>query len=179
MASYTNAEQIFIDVLTRVPGEDEWVEIRSVLQVMGRAGFAVEDPSNAAHVALFAWGWARSTGRADALAAIRAAVAESAVRAPAVDLAPVRADLEVLRKTLEKPENQKEPVSVKVDLSVLRGALRDSFSMAWLIAAGALLALAFWGGTSWEEYRLAPAFAAQQQTIDRLTVSQHHDSRQR
>lgn len=121
---------------------------------------------------------ARSTGRADALAAVRAAVLESAVKAPAVDLSPVRAELEALRKALEKPADQKEPVSVKVDLSALRGALRDSLSMAWLVAAGALLAVAFWGGTLWEQYRLAPAFAAQQQTIDRLTASQHHDAPQ-
>ena len=103
-------------------------------------------------------------------------MAESATKTPARDLAPLRADLETLRKALEKPQNREEPVSVKVDLGVLRGALRDSFSMAWLIAAGALLALAFWGGTSWEAYRLAPAFTAQRQVIDRLTASQHHDS---
>ncbi len=175
--AYSHSEQIFLDVLGRLPGEDEWVEIRSLLQVMAKTGFAVDDPSNAAHVALFAWGWARSTGRADALAAIRAAVAESATKTPALDLAPLRAELEALRKTLDDPQNRQEPVSVKVDLGVLRDALRDSFSMAWLIAAGALLALAFWGGTRWEEVRLAPAFTAQQQVIDRLTAAQHHDSR--
>lgn len=175
--AYSHSEQIFLDILGRLPGEDEWIEIRSLLQVMGKTGFAVDDPSNAAHVALFAWGWARSTGRADALAAIRAAMAESAAKAPAVDLAPLRAELEALRKTLDDPRSRQEPVSVKVDLGVLRGALRDSFSMAWLIAAGALLALAFWGGTSWEAYRLAPAFTAQRQVIDRLTASLHHDSR--
>ena len=174
--AYSHSEQIFLDILGRLPGEDEWVEIRSLLQVMEKTGFAVDDPSNAAHVALFAWGWARSTGRADALAAIRAAVAETATTAPALDLAPVRAELEALRKTLDEPQNRQEPVSVKVDLGVLRGALRDSFSTIWLIAAGALLALAFWGGTSWEEYRLAPAFTAQRQVIDRLTASHHHDS---
>ncbi len=171
---YSHSERIFIDILGRLPGEDEWVEIRSLLQVMGKTGFVVEDPSNAAHVALFAWGWARSTGRADALAAIRAAVAENAAKAPALDLAPLRAELEALRKTLA--QDRQEPVSVKVDLGVLRGALRESFRMAWLATAGALLALAFWGGTSWEAYRLAPAFTAQQQVIDRLTAAQHHDS---
>ena len=175
--AYSHSEQIFLDVLGRLPGEDEWVEIRSLLQVMAKTGFAVDDPSNAAHVALFAWGWARSTGRADALAAIRAAVTENATKTPALDLAPLRAELEALRKTLDDPQNRQGPVSVKVDLGVLRGALRDSFSMAWLAAAGALLALAFWGGTSWEEVRLAPAFAAQRQVIDRLTAAQHHDSR--
>ena len=165
---YSHSERIFIDILGRLPSEDEWLEIRSLLQVMEKTGFAPEDPSNAAHVALFAWGWAHSTRRADALAAIRAAVAETATKTPALDLAPLRAELEA---------NRQEPVSVKLDLSVLRGALRDSFRMAWLIAAGALLALAFWGGTSWEAYRLAPAFTAQQQVIDRLTAAQHHDSR--
>ena len=173
--AYSHSEQIFLDILGRLPGEDEWVEIRSLLQVMAKTGFAVDDPSNAAHVALFAWGWARSTGRADALAAIRAAVKENTTRTPALDLTPLRADLEALRKTLAKP--REEPVSVKVDLGVLRGALRDSFRMIWLIAAGALLALAFWGGTRWEAFRLAPAFTAQQQIIDRLTASRHHDSR--
>lgn len=69
--AYSNSQQIFIDVLGRLPTEDEQKEIRSLLGILQRAGFQVDDPSNAAHVTLFAWGWARSTSRSDVLALLR------------------------------------------------------------------------------------------------------------
>lgn len=35
-----------------------------------RDGFVVDEPSNAAHVAMLAWGWVRETGRNDVMAAL-------------------------------------------------------------------------------------------------------------
>lgn len=69
--AYSNSEQIFIDVLGRTPTEPEWKEIHALLGTATRAGFEIDDASNAAHVALLAWGWARGVGRADVLALLR------------------------------------------------------------------------------------------------------------
>lgn len=69
--AYSNSEQIFIDVLGRSPTEPEWKEIHALLGTATRAGFAIDDESNAMHVALLAWGWARGMGRADVLALLR------------------------------------------------------------------------------------------------------------
>lgn len=69
--AYSNSEQIFIDVLGRSPTEPEWKEIHALLGTATRAGFAIDDESNAMHVALLAWGWARGIGRADVLALLR------------------------------------------------------------------------------------------------------------
>lgn len=170
MAWYTNSEQVFINILARLPTDEEWVEIRALLKIMAKAEFAVDHPSNAPQVELFAWWWARSTGRAESLAAIKAAVLEIAAKAHTVDLAPVLDNLKSLRATLEKPANEKAPVRVKIDMSDVRGALSDSFSLAWFLVAGAMLGLAFWAGTSFEQYELAPAFTAQQKKIDQLTA---------
>jgi hypothetical protein len=68
---YSNSEQIFIDVLGRVPTEDQWKEIHALLGTATRAGFAIDDASNAMHVTMLAWGWAHGTGRADVLALLR------------------------------------------------------------------------------------------------------------
>ena len=69
--AYSNSEQIFIDVLGRSPTEPEWKEIHALLGTATRAGFAIDDESNAMHVALLAWGWARGIGRTDVLALLR------------------------------------------------------------------------------------------------------------
>ncbi len=69
--AYSNSEQIFIDVLGRSPTEPEWKEIHALLCTATRAGFAIDDESNAMHVALLAWGWARGIGRTDVLALLR------------------------------------------------------------------------------------------------------------
>ena len=69
--AYSNSEQIFIDVFGRAPTEPEWKEIHALLGTATRAGFAIDDESNAMHVALLAWGWARGIGRADVLALLR------------------------------------------------------------------------------------------------------------
>ena len=54
--AYSNSEQIFIDAVGALPTEDQWKDIRSLLGILSKAGFEVDDPSNAPHVTLFAWG---------------------------------------------------------------------------------------------------------------------------
>ena len=98
--AYRNSEQIFIDVLGRSPTEAEWKEIHALLGTATRAGFAIDDESNAMHVALLAWGWARGIGRADVLALLRGSLLY-------VDtaLGEVRKDLSEAVKSLQESVN--------------------------------------------------------------------------
>ena len=98
--AYSNSEQIFIDVLGRSPTEPEWKEIHALLGTATRAGFAIDDESNAMHVALLAWGWARGIGRADVLALLRGSLLD-------VDtaLGEVRKDLSEAVKSLQESVN--------------------------------------------------------------------------
>ena len=98
--AYSNSEQIFIDVLGRSPTEAEWTEIHALLGTATRAGFAIDDESNAMHVALLAWGWARGIGRADVLALLRGSLLD-------VDtaLGEVRKDLSEAVKSLQESVN--------------------------------------------------------------------------
>lgn len=164
--AYSNSEQIFIDAMGGLPTEDQWKDIRSLLGILSKAGFEVDDPSNAPHVTLFAWGWARSTGRADVLAAVKAAVLESAngqvTSTQPADLGPVLDALTTLRA-----------VPVRIDLGVLREALRESITTIWLLAAGLLLAFSFWAGMLWGQHEMRPVLAAKQQTIDQLSARWH------
>lgn len=167
--AYSNSEQIFIDAMGALPTADQWKDIRSLLGILSKAGFEVDDPSNAPHVTLFAWGWARSTGRADVLAAVKAAVLESAgSQAPSTlpaDFGPVLEALTALRAAHAAP--------VRIDLGVLRDALRESINTIWLLAGGLLLAFAFWAGILWGQHEMLPLLAAKQQTIDRLSARWH------
>ena len=164
--AYSNSEQIFIDAMGGLPTEDQWKDIRSLLGILSKAGFEVDDPSNAPHVTLFAWGWARSTGRADVLAAIKAAVLESAggqaPRALPADLGPVLDALTALRTA-----------PVRIDLGVLREALSESITTISLLTGGLLLAFAFWAGMLWGQHEMRPVLAAKQQTIDQLSARWH------
>ena len=98
--AYSNSEQIFIDVLGRSPTEPEWKEIHALLGTATRAGFAIDDESNAMHVASLAWGWARGIGRADVLALLRGSLLD-------VDtaLGEVRKDLSEAVKSLQESVN--------------------------------------------------------------------------
>ncbi len=98
--AYSNSEQIFIDVLGRSPTEAEWKEIHALLGTATRAGFAIDDESNAMHVALLAWVWARGIGRADVLALLRGSLLD-------VDtaLGEVRKDLSEAVKSLQESVN--------------------------------------------------------------------------
>jgi hypothetical protein len=69
---------MFIDCLGREPTADELKDIRLNVWMLERAGFAVEDPSNAPHIAPWAWIWARLPRREDAQAALAAAGREIA-----------------------------------------------------------------------------------------------------
>jgi len=174
--AYSNSEQVFMDVLGRLPAEDEWKEIRSLLGILQRAGFEVDDPTNAPHVTLFAWGWARSTPRADVLAAVKAAVLESGkTGAEPVDLAPALLELRLLRDAAARP------VTAKVDDGVVREAvseavsraLREPISLASMVILGLFIAGAFFAGSWWGQHQMEPTVQMQQQMIQKLTAPDH------
>ncbi|CQR45075.1 MAG: hypothetical protein B7Z83_05635 [Thiomonas sp. 20-64-5] len=170
--AYSNSEQVFMDVLGRLPAEEEWKEIRSLLGILQRAGFSVDDPSNAPHVTLFAWGWARSTPRADVLAAVKAAVMElGTAGTPSTDLTPVLSAVQDLQIAAART------VTVKVDEGVVSEAvaraLREPISLASMAILGVVIAVAFFVGTWWGNRQLAPTVQMQQQMIQKLTAPDH------
>ena len=68
-----HAEQIFVDALGREPTADELRDIQLMVWMLTRAGFAVEDPSNAPFIVPWAWIWARLPQPADSHAVLTAA----------------------------------------------------------------------------------------------------------
>jgi len=168
--AYSNSEQVFMDVLGYIPSEAERKEIKSLLGTLQRAGFAVDDPTNAPHVTLFAWGWARSTPRADVLAAVRAAVMESGkAEVPPVDLAPVLQELRALRDAAARP------VSVKVDDAAVKNAvaqaLREPISLTSMAILGVVIAGSLFVGSWWGKHQLDATVQLQQQMIQKLTAT--------
>ena len=169
--SYTNSEQIFMDVLGgRSPSPSEQKQIDQLLAILTRAGFVVDDPSNAAHVTLLAWGWARETGRGDVLAALHShnrAIEEklggfqqaveqrmdalfldlknSPQPAPSLDAHSVAA---AIASAMPQPVT-----SIKIDTSILKDAILESVSKLWLIMAGVGLVACFWAGMEWKQHQ--------------------------
>lgn len=183
-----NAEQIFVDALGREPTADEVRDIRLMVWMLTRAGFAVEDPSNAPFIVPWAWIWARLPQPADSHAVLTAAGQAIAahgqqgiekIEAIARDL-PAKIDHRAIAAGIA----QFMPPFVvhnRIDASVFRAALRESLSLIWVSLAAACIGLA--GYTGWhyselhERAALAPLMAQQaaelhrlQQLIDRLTT---------
>jgi hypothetical protein len=182
-----NAEQIFVDALGREPTPDELRDIQLMVWMLTRAGFAVEDPSNAPFIVPWAWIWARLPRPADSHAALTAAGQSIAahsqqgiekIEAIARDL-PAKIDHRAIAAGIA----QSMPPFVvhnRIDAGVLRAALRDSLSLIWVCLAAACIGLA--GYTGWhysalhERVDQAPLMAQQtaelhrlQQLVDRLT----------
>ncbi len=160
-----------MDVLGRLPAEHEWKEISALLGTLQRAGFAVDDPTNAPHVTLFAWGWARSTPRADVLAAVKAAVLEAGtvkIDMPAMNLEPVLIALRGLQDAAARP------VAVKVDDATVKDAvsqsLREPLSLASMAVLGIVIAGALFIGSWWGKRQLEPTVQMQQMMIQKLTT---------
>jgi hypothetical protein len=184
-----NGEQMFIDALGREPTADEQQDIRLNLWMLTRAGFAVEDPSNAPLIAPWAWIWARLPRPADARAALIAASQEiternqkgiETIEAVAKEL-PAKID----HRAIAMGVAQAMPpfvVQNRIDGSVFTTALRDSLSLIWIWLAAVCVGMA--GFIGWhcsalhERTALASMMAQQadqlrrqQQVIDRLTAT--------
>ena len=146
---------MFRGMLGREPTEEELQDIRLNLRMLERAGFAVDDPSNAPFIAPWAWMWARLPREE-----------------------PPKVDQEALAAAMVKAM---PPFIVqnRIDASVFKAALRDSFSFFWIGLAAACVVLAgFLGwhvGTSERTTFLATIarqteqLERQQRVIDQLT----------
>lgn len=144
-----NAEQIFIDALGREPTADELQDIRLNLWMLTRAGFAVEDPSNAPLITPWAWMWARlprPTETRAALAAVSHEIAERSqkgietLEAIARDI-PAKFDHGALATAIAE---RMPPLIVRnrIDASVFTAALRESFTLIWVSLAAFCIGLA-------------------------------------
>ena len=144
-----NAEQIFIDALGREPTADELQDIRLNLWMLTRAGFAVEDPSNAPLITPWAWMWARLPRPSDtraALAAVSEEIAErsqrgiEALEASVRDI-PAKFDYGALATAISE---RMPPLIVRnrIDASAFTAALRESFTLLWILLAAFCIGLA-------------------------------------
>jgi len=179
---------MFIDALARAPTADELHEIRNNLRMLERAGFAVEDPSNAPLIAPWAWLWARlpRPGGA-ALPTASREIAEpnqkgiAGIQALAREL-PAKIDTPALAAAIAKAM---PPLVVqnRIDASVFKTALRDSFSLIWVALAAACVGVAGflgWHFSALHEHAVllpriaqqAAEIARQQQVIDKLATAQ-------
>lgn len=144
-----NAEQIFIDALGREPTADELQDIRLNLWMLTRAGFAVEDPSNAPLIMPWAWMWARlprPTEIRAALAAVSQEIAECSQKGIEALEASVR---DISGKfdhgALATAITERMPALVvrnRIDASVFTTALRESFTLIWVSLAAFCISLA-------------------------------------
>lgn len=183
----TTGEQVFIDALGREPTSDELQEIRLSLWMLTRAGFAVDDASNAPLIAPWAWIWARLPRPMQVHAALDAARREIAALhsegigtiEAAVKEIPAKLDHGALAGGIVE---RMRPLVVhnRIDGSLFRTALRESFSLLWVWLAAVCVGAA--GIAGWHlgmlhvQAVLAPQIAQQgqalhreQQLLDRLT----------
>lgn len=186
--AYSNSEQIFMDGAGHLPSKEEWEEIHTLLGIMQKAGFAVDDPTNAPHVTQFAWNWAHSTKRSDVTAAVKAAALESGkagaqaveavlaavrslqeVKPQPADLAPVLQELRALKDAAARP------VAVKVDDGMVKDAvtlaLREPISLVSMAVLGVVIAVSLFVGSWLGKRQLEPTVQLQQQMIQKLTAS--------
>lgn len=144
-----NAEQIFIDALAREPTADELQDIRLNLWMLTRAGFAVEDPSNAPLITPWAWMWARLPRPNETRAALVAVSEEIAERSQkGIEMLeaiargiPAKFDYGALATAIAE---RIPPLVVRnrIDASVFTSALRESFTLLWILLAAFCIGLA-------------------------------------
>ena len=198
MMAYSNSEQIFMDVLGgRSPSPSEQKQIDVLLAILQRAGFVVDDPSNAAHVTLLAWGWARETGRGDVLTVLhnnnqtidaRIAMVHQAIEKQLRELKDrPQPTVSLDTKSIATAIIQSMPpptAKISIDTSILKDAVMESISKLWLVMAGIGLVVCFWGGFEWAQHQMHPVLeqmhlqisqmqAQNQQLINRLS-DRHH-----
>ncbi len=195
--AYTNTEQIFMDVLGgRSPSPSEQKQIDALLAILMRAGFVVDEPSNAAHVTMLAWGWARETGRNDVLTALHGNRQDMDAKITAIHQGIERqlGVIDMVRELKDRPQPSPSvdtdsiaaalikampppTASIKVDTSLLKNAVMESVSKLWLLIAGVGLVVFFWAGMEWDQHQLAPVIEQlhlqNQQLINKLATGHH------
>ena len=173
-----NAEQIFLDALGREPTADELQDIRLNLWMLTRAGFAVDDPSNAPLIAPWAWMWARLPRPSQAQAAPSApspAVTEHSqtgvdtIEAIAQEI-PAKLDPSALAAAVAE---RMPPLIVqhRIDSNVLTRTLRESFTLIWVWLAAFAIGLA--GGLGWHYGTLHERVALAPRIVQQTAPSEH------
>jgi hypothetical protein len=173
--AYTNVEQIFMDILGgRLPSPAEQREIDSLLGIVQRAGFVINDPSNAAHITMLAWSWARETGRSDVLAALHNNRQDIDAKITAIHqgIQQQREIIDMVREMKDCQPPSTAPFdtesvaaelakslrqSIKPDSTILKTAILESISKLWLIIIGISLVLSFWLGMELAQYQQIPS----------------------
>lgn len=150
-----SAEQIFIDALGREPTTDELQDIRLNLWMLTRAGFAVDDPSNAPLIAPWAWIWARLPRPAEAhaqRAALGVEVPERSQKEAATsEGTPQEISAKIDHAALAVAIAERMPALIvrhRIDGSTFTSALRDSFTLIWVWLAAFGIGLA--GVLGWQ-----------------------------
>ena len=176
-----NAEQIFIDALAREPTADELQNIRLNLWMLTRAGFAVDDPSNAPFIAPWAWMWARLPRPSEPRTAPATPSAEVAERIQKGTEAIEAILREILAKldpgALAAAITERMPpliVRHRIDGGALVRMLRESFTLVWVWIATFAIGLA--GVFGWHYGALQERSTLTQQ-IARQTQPPHRPSR--
>ena len=186
--AYSNSEQIFMDVLGgRSPSPSEQKQIDALLAILQRAGFVVDEPSNAAHVTLLAWGWARETGRGDVLTTLhnnnQAIDAKMATIHQAIEK--LYGLVDMVRELKDRPQPalsldtksvaaaiiQSMPpptANISIDTSILKDAVMESVSKLWLVLAGIGLVVCFWTGMEWAQHQIQPVIGQLQLQISQM-----------
>ena len=173
-----NAEQIFIDALGREPTADELQDIRLNLWMLTRAGFAVEDPSNAPLITPWAWMWARlprPTETRAALAVVSQEITErsqngiEALEAIVRDI-PAKFDHGALAAAITE---RMPPLIVRnrIDAGIFTTALRESFTLTWISLAAFCIGLA--GVLGWHFGALHPRAPLAPRVVQHAGLPQH------
>ena len=188
--AYSNSEQIFMDVLGgRSPSPSEQKQIDQLLAILSRAGFVVDEPSNAAHVTLLAWGWARETGRGDVLTALHNNNQTIDTRMAAIHqtIEKLHCLVDMVRELKDRPQPtptisldaksvaadiiQSMPpptANISIDTSILKDAVMESVSKLWLVLAGVGLVVCFWTGMEWAQHQIHPVIGQLQLQISQM-----------
>lgn len=134
-----NGEQMFIDALGREPTADEQQDIRLNLWMLTRAGFVIDDPSNAPLIAPWAWMWARlprPTDTHSALIAFSQEIAEQSQKGiEGIETIARELPAKIDHRAIAAGIAQAMPsfvVQSCLDGSVFKTALRDSLSLIWI-----------------------------------------------
>jgi len=173
-----NAEQIFLDALGREPTPDELQDIRLNLWMLTRAGFAVDDPSNAPLIAPWAWMWARlprpDQPRAAPAAPSPAATEDSQAVIETIEAIPRDIPAKLDPSTLAAAIAERFPpliVQHRIDGSALTRTLRESFTLLWVWLAAFAIGLA--GALGWHYGALHERAALAPKIVQQTAPSRH------
>lgn len=173
-----NAEQIFLDALGREPTPDELQDIRLNLWMLTRAGFAVDDPTNAPLIAPWAWMWARLPrhGQIQAAPAVPSPEVTERWQKGIETIEAIRREIPAKLDpgALAAAIAERFPplvVQHRIDGSALTRTLRESFTLIWVWLAAFAIGLA--GVLGWHYGALHERAALAPRIVQQTAPSRH------